>query len=136
MKLYTKIRYYLSLFIILLFCLSTLYAKDYQRQIIIHNDIKRNFLLHIPNNSNQTNARPLIIVLHGGHGTAKGMIKLTYGAFNTLADKENCIVVYPNAIKKNWNDGKQQMPKSYIAHNQNIDDVGFIATIIDIMMFS
>jgi polyhydroxybutyrate depolymerase len=124
-----------KIFIILsLFCFSFVQAKDFQRQTFVHNGIKRNYLLHLPNNSNQNNASPLIIVLHGGHGTAKGMIKLTYGAFNTLADKENCIVVYPNGIKKNWNDGRQQMPESYIAHNQNIDDVGFIETIIDIMI--
>jgi polyhydroxybutyrate depolymerase len=73
----------------------------------------------------------LLIALHGGHGTGKRMIDLTMGGFDTLADQENFIVVYPNGIGKNWNDGRLNLPASYKAHNRNIDDVGFISALID-----
>jgi polyhydroxybutyrate depolymerase len=93
--------------------------------------IKRTYLLHIPSGLDTSKSIPLLIALHGGHGTGKRMIELTSGGFNTLADQENFIVVYPNGIGRNWNDGRLNMPASYKAQNSNIDDVGFISALID-----
>ena len=42
---------------------------------------------------------PLLIVLHGGGGTGQGMVSLTFGGFNTLADNEKFTVVYPEDRK-------------------------------------
>jgi len=98
---------------------------------IIHDGLKRTYLLHIPANLDTSKSIPLLIALHGGHGTGMHMIQLTKGGFDILADKENFIVVYPNGIGRNWNDGRLNMPASYKAHNRNIDDVGFISALID-----
>jgi len=99
--------------------------------IIFHNGLKRTSIIYKPAKLISGKTYPLLIALHGGHGTGKSMMKLTEEKFNKLADKENFIVLYPNGIGKNWNDGRQNMPKSYKAHNQNIDDVGFISVLID-----
>jgi polyhydroxybutyrate depolymerase len=69
------------------------------------------------------------MVLHGGGGTGKGMVKLTHGGFDRLSDREGFIVVYPDGIEKHWNDGRQNL--SYRAHREKIDDVGFISALID-----
>jgi len=98
---------------------------------ILHKGLERSFVVYRPSNLNTTNKYPLLIVLHGGHGTGNRMQDLTLGKFNTIADKENFVVIYPNGFKKNWNDGRINMPKSYAAHNQNIDDVGFIKALIE-----
>ena len=72
---------------------------------------------------------PVLLHLHGGGGTAKGTIGLTFGRFNELADEEGFMVIYPQAIEKNWNDGRKiDGVKSTV---ENIDDVGFIAEIIN-----
>jgi polyhydroxybutyrate depolymerase len=73
---------------------------------------------------------PLLIVLHGGGGTGRGMEKvLTLGGLNTLADTERFIAVYPDGIGKHWNDGRDL--RRYRAHRERVDDVGFITALID-----
>jgi len=107
---------------------------DYESHTIIHDGLKRTYLVHFPKNMDKKSRRPLIIALHGGLGNGKRMMELTSYKFNELSDKENFIVVYPDGIGKNWNDGRKNMPGRYKAHNRNIDDVGFISTLIDTMV--
>jgi polyhydroxybutyrate depolymerase len=49
--------------------------------------------------------------------------------FNTLADKEGFIVVYPEAYEHNWNDGRGD--PGIKSQAENIDDVAFISAMID-----
>ncbi|MFH0894883.1 MAG: PHB depolymerase family esterase [Bacteroidota bacterium] len=98
---------------------------------LFHDGLKRTYLMHKPSGFVSGNNYPLLIALHGGHGSGKRMVDLTEGKFNALADKENFIVVYPDGIGRNWNDGRKNMPKSYKAHNNNVDDVGFLSFLID-----
>ena len=90
---------------------------------------KRTFILHLPPHEKMQSPLPVLFHLHGGGGSAKGTLALTYGRFNTLADRDGFIVVYPNAIEKIWNDGRKS--NKVTAWKENIDDVGFIAAIID-----
>jgi polyhydroxybutyrate depolymerase len=95
---------------------------------IEHGGYMRELILHVPKNHEQLNAIPLVIALHGGGGTAKGMIRLTLARFNELADMYGFIAVYPEGLGKSWNDGRED-PISY-AHKNNIDDIGFLSKII------
>jgi polyhydroxybutyrate depolymerase len=86
--------------------------------------------VYVPSSHDLNKPLPIVIVLHGGGGTGQGMEELlTLGKWNSLADKNGFAVVYPDGIQKRWNDGREDI-HSY-AHNQNIDDVGFISSIID-----
>ncbi len=96
--------------------------------------LKRTYLIYIPSSYDKTRPMPLLIALHGGGGSGKHMIKLTRGGFNTLADKKGFIVVYPDGIEKNWNDGRSAQETGYRAHRENIDDVGFISALLDHLM--
>ncbi|MEO8395312.1 MAG: PHB depolymerase family esterase, partial [Chloroflexota bacterium] len=87
---------------------------------------ERDYLLYLPVNYTREQPIPLLLVLHGGSGTAHSMIKLTQGIFNTLADEHNFMVVYPNGFGRQWNDGRFQ-----VRGGRNIDDVGFIRELID-----
>ncbi len=90
---------------------------------------ERNYYVHLPNKEKMNQPVPLLFHLHGGGGTAEGTPELTFGRFDELADRDGFIVVYPNAIEKNWNDGrKSDDVKSW---REDIDDVGFIIAIID-----
>lgn len=108
-------------------------SKILQKYSIVHNGIKRSYYLYIPTEIGNDKL-PLMIALHGGMGNGEKMNELTLSKFNILADKEKFIVVYPDGIGRNWNDGRKNMPRSYKAHNNNIDDVGFISLLIDTLI--
>ena len=97
------------------------------KRSILWQGIERNYLIHLPPVDYMLTSMPVIVNLHGGGGTAKGTSRLNKGRFNELADQDGFIVVYPNAIDKSWNDGRSQILKP---ENKDIDDVGFIAAII------
>ena len=97
---------------------------------IMIDGIERTYHLYIPDTYNGKESVPLLIVLHGGGGNGKDIEeKTTLKGFDKLADKENFIVVYPDAVKQHWNDGRND-PYSYSAQN-NIDDVEFISKLIE-----
>jgi polyhydroxybutyrate depolymerase len=97
---------------------------------MLFDDFRRSYRIHIPSSLPENITPALVFVLHGGGGTAEGMERtLTLGGFNQLADQYHFIVVYPDGIEKNWNDGRKNV--SDPAHEQNIDDVGFFKALIE-----
>jgi len=125
------------LFIILIsngFTSGSFYKKNPGTDVsfsFIYKGFVRRTLVHLPPVNLSSEKYPLLIALHGGGGNGKSMVSLTQGKFNALADKEGFIVVYPDGIGKNWNDGRENMPPRYRAHNDKTDDVGFISALID-----
>ncbi len=117
----------------LLFDLSCQNAIAGQGEHTIHSIIfaglERTYRLHLPLSYDKDKLIPLLIVLHGGGGTGERMEKLTQGGFNRLSDQEGFLVVYPDGIEKNWNDGRENV--KYRAHREKIDDVGFISSLIE-----
>jgi polyhydroxybutyrate depolymerase len=51
-----------------------------------------------------------------------------------MADKDGFIMVYPDGIELNWNDGRMDEEANDRAHRENIDDVGFLSALIDSMI--
>jgi polyhydroxybutyrate depolymerase len=97
---------------------------------ILFDGLNRSYRIHIPQSLPENSSPALVFVLHGGGGTAEGMERtLTQGGFNKLADQYNFLVVYPDGIEKNWNDGRKNI--SDPAHEQNIDDIGFFDALIE-----
>ena len=92
--------------------------KNYTENTIFHEGRERTYLVHLP--THKTELMPVLFCLHGGGGTAEGMIKLTQNRFNELADNEGFIVVYPQGFDKGWNDGRTE-PFS-TANREHIDD--------------
>ena len=90
-------------------------------------DLKRDYLLHVPGSYPQQNSSALLFVFHGGGGDALQAEKHT--KFSQLADEKGFIVVYPNAIDKQWNDGRGV--RKFRSQKEKIDDVGFVLAIID-----
>ncbi|MDC8003907.1 prolyl oligopeptidase family serine peptidase [Aureisphaera galaxeae] len=102
--------------------------KDLILKKLTWQDRERTYWLHLPPEDKMTGALPVLFHLHGGGGTGKGTPGLTYRRFNKIADREGFIVVYPDAIAKNWNDGRTENLKP---ENRDVDDVGFIVEIIN-----
>lgn len=97
-----------------------------------HDGYSREYILHLPANHDQLADLPLVIALHGGGGTAKGMIRLTRNRFNELADQHGFLVVYPQGLGKSWHDDRDD-PISF-AHQNDIDDAGFLSALIKRMV--
>ncbi|MBI3724659.1 phospholipase [bacterium] len=90
--------------------------------------IERTYVLHSPQRD-RTKPAPLVIALHGGSGTGHGMPKLTKHGLDDLADRDGWVIVYPDGVSKNWNDGRKS------EHNEpakkGINDVAFISALVD-----
>ncbi len=89
----------------------------------------RDYNIHIPPGYDGNKRLPMVVVIHGAFDNAEGMEE--YSGFSKLADRENIIVLYPNGIGilgylQHWNAGHCCGK----AQQDNIDDVGFIASAI------
>lgn len=104
------------------------------RTSFIKDSLKRTFNIHIPASFDKTVQIPLVIALHGRGANGASMIFLTHKGFNKMADKDGFIMVYPDGIELNWNDGRMDEEAKDRAHRENIDDVGFISALIDSMI--
>ncbi len=93
--------------------------------------LKRTYVLYRPATLDPKLRHPLLLCLHGGTGTGSGMQKLTFDRFNELADRDGWLVAYPDGIGKNWNDGRKIDDE---AHGKDLDDVGFLSALIDLMV--
>jgi len=85
----------------------------------------RSYLLHVPPPIEGDAARPLVIMLHGGTGTAAGAAAL-YG-WPAKSDAEGFLVAFPDGVGRTWNAEHCCGP----SYRQDVDDVGFIASVID-----
>jgi polyhydroxybutyrate depolymerase len=104
------------------------------KNILIHDNLERTFIIHVPSFYDKSVRLPLVIALHGRGTTGQGMIILTRKGFDRLAETDGFIVVYPDGIELNWNDGRMDEEANDRAHRENIDDVGFISSLIDLMI--
>ncbi len=105
------------------------YTYSYADKITV-DGIERDYIIHVPETLNSQMPAPLIFVLHGGGGTAKGMNKLT--GFNKVSDKNGFIVCYPQGIDKHWNDGRE-VNISHV-NGVEVNDVKFISFLIDTLL--
>jgi len=88
---------------------------------------ERTYLVHIPAGYDPTQPSPLVLVFHGFSLNAEEMVRIT--GFNTQADAEGFVVVYPNGSgkKSSWNGGDCCGE----AQVKNVDDVGFVRALIE-----
>ena len=91
---------------------------------------KRTFLIHLPPRRDAGTKFPLVIALHGGGGSGRKMKR--FSRFDAIADREGFIVVYPDGIGRQWNDGRKIAESR--AHSENIDDVGFLTGLAGYMV--
>jgi polyhydroxybutyrate depolymerase len=71
---------------------------------------------------------PLLFVLHGGGGSGSNMELMTHRDFNRVADRDGVLVVYPDGVGRNWNDGRSDVRSE--AMQKNVDDVGFLRALV------
>jgi polyhydroxybutyrate depolymerase len=94
--------------------------------------LRRQYLVHTPPGYNGSTQLPVVIGFHG-QGPGAESFRLQSG-FNDVADQTNFIMVYPDGTGPtdmlSWNAGPGS--KNY-ASSHNIDDVGFVRALIDVL---
>lgn len=89
----------------------------------------REFLLYLPDQSSLPAGRsPLVLVLHGGGGTDRDMMRLTRARWNELADREGFFVVYPNAVDRMWDFGEGDVSEGL---DVRVDDLAYFRAVIN-----
>jgi polyhydroxybutyrate depolymerase len=104
--------------------------EDVRSGSININGIKRTYLIHLPSSDFHKHL-PIVFMLHGGKGDGSSVIKLTRGEFNRLSDQKGFIVVYPDCLGTQWNDGRNEIPVKGKRTKDLPDDTGFISALID-----
>lgn len=116
-------------FAICLLNISVCVAQNMNKKILV-DGLTRNYILHLPPGYNNAQKLPVIFALHGGGGTAEGAVN--FYNLNPLADKNNFIVVYPDAVNKAWNiPGITSRVKKL---DTAVDDVHFISVLLDTLI--
>lgn len=96
--------------------------------VLTHESYTREYITYEPAIYDKTKKLPQLLVLHGGGGTNKQIIKHTKSRFNQLADRDKFYVVYPQGLEKGWNDGRNDLQQ--FASQNSINDVDFIRVLI------
>lgn len=92
-----------------------------------HDGQTREYKLHVPPQYDRCARLPLVFMLHGGFGSSENAAE-DYG-WNEKADAEGFFVCYPDGTGtiQTWN----AMHCCGYARRNDVDDVGFIAALID-----
>jgi polyhydroxybutyrate depolymerase len=100
-------------------------------QTLQHGRRERSYVVRAPRGTVRTGAPlPVVLVLHGGGGSAANAERMS--GFTALVERERVLVVYPNGSSRlgplrTWNAGHC----CAYARDQQIDDVGFMAALLD-----
>jgi len=96
-------------------------------QTIVHNGIKREYVLYIPNSYNGTSSVPLMFNFHGFGGNASDYMQVA--DMRSLAEADTFILIYPQG---SCSDGLSHWNACPLGGNNksNADDFGFIESMI------
>lgn len=83
--------------------------------------VRRSYLLHLPASHRPGEPMPLLLVFHGGGGTASNIAEHT--GLTPAAAPRGYAVVYPDGVNGHWSDGR--------AARAGADDVGFVRLLLD-----
>lgn len=84
----------------------------------------RSYLVHRPATPPPVGGYPLVVMLHGGLGSA-AQAERSYG-WDALADQQGFVVVYPDGIDRTWNAGSC----CGRAQRDDVDDVAFLSAMV------
>ena len=115
----------LHLFLFFTFCFSFSYSQEFTSETIIHDGETREYQLYIPSSYSENYLSPLMFNFHGGNGTSQEQIEIS--DMRNLADANNFIIVYPQAIADPTDDGSLNW---IFKGDSDHDDIYFIDAII------
>lgn len=103
-----------------------LFSQQTLNRYLMHQNMKRDYIVYVPASYTGNEAVPLVLNFHGY--TSNAQAQMAYGDFRPIADTANFIIVHPQGLMYNgsthWNVG------GWIIGSP-ADDVGFTAALID-----
>ncbi len=105
-------------------------AADLQRHRVRVDGDSRTYLLFVPDEPSPSAGRPLVYVLHGGGGTARGMARSIGAEIHALAEIESALIVYPQAIDRSWDFGEGVVSERM---DQRRDDLKFLTGLASVI---
>jgi len=102
-------------------CSSELMRKEMQA-----GNFNREYFVHLPSTYREHQVAPVVLVFHGGGGNAQQIAK--FSGFNKISEEKGFLVLYPEAIDKHWNDGRESA--RFQEHDEKVNDVAWIDTLI------
>ena len=112
--------------LLLLLCLPLMtLSQQTLNESIMHDNLQRDYIIHIPSSYNVNTPIPLVFCFHGYGGNAGSI--MSYTNFNYVSDTASFIVVYPQGTLDNsgishWNVGWG---------GSTVDDIGFTEALMD-----
>lgn len=90
---------------------------------------EREYVLYRPLALQGTTAQhPLVVVLHGGGGTAKGIQRETGASFFRLAEQDGFYIVFPHAVNKMWDFGDEVVSNDL---DERVDDRAYFDAVLN-----
>ena len=115
----------LHLFLFFTLCFTFSYSQEFTSEAIIHDGETREYQLYIPSSYSENYLSPIMFNFHGGNGTSQEQIEIS--DMRNLADANNFIIVYPQAIADPTDDGSLNW---IFKGDSDHDDIYFIDAII------
>jgi polyhydroxybutyrate depolymerase len=97
-------------------------------QTLEHDGMERGYILHIPDDLSDNAA--LVVVMHGYSGSAKEI--RDYSRMDAVADANGFVVAYPKGTQDFY--GYNYFNVGYDFHDDTVDDVGFLAAMVDVVV--
>jgi polyhydroxybutyrate depolymerase len=97
---------------------------DFDKTITV-GTASRRYLLHVPASYKSGTAMPVVVLFHGGQGSATTIANITgKDTFSVFADRAGFIAIYPNSVSGTWDDGRDTVTVS-------TNDVAFVDALLD-----
>lgn len=81
-------------------------AAGLERKSFRHEGLRRSYLEYVPEAPAPAAGRPVVLVLHGGGGTARQIARETGAGFHAFAEASGAVIVYPDAVGRMWDFGE------------------------------
>jgi polyhydroxybutyrate depolymerase len=81
---------------------ASVHAQDPVETLNV-DDVTRSFTVHLPNGYDKAKKYPVVMVLHGFDQDGDDIARIAH--FNTFADTNGIVAVYPNALGRKWDLG-------------------------------
>jgi len=111
--------------LVILVYLYIVAATLWGRETLQIENLQRHYRVYVPKSYTAEEPVPLLIVFHMLTGSGRTVEWLTH--FNSIAEREGFIVVYPDGYKASWAEGSGL----YAADQERVDDVLFTSALID-----
>jgi polyhydroxybutyrate depolymerase len=102
-------------------------AAGLERKSFRQDGLRRSYLEFVPDAPAPASGRPVVLVLHGGGGTARQIARETGAGFHAFAEATGAVIVYPDAVGRMWDFGEGPVSEGLSPRR---DDLGYFRSVI------